>query len=251
MIEIVDLGNGVRVIRGYRVWQLRLRKILDSDLCRSFPGACYEPELRGVIYSWQAWSTEFSPAQCYLCPEPYRAAPLHGFEVVKNIIEYAGGASQHRHGWYAFSSFRMALDYLATLMGQNLLAPESAGWIIGSCLLAGKIIRGDMGYRATHAAIEAIAGPEPGAIFIMRRAIIHSPEELYELLRNPPVAEMDWPFEADFPVCPMPDFRRQFDEALYRTRGPMVEAARKGKHDLFLAGLDRSFRNPNYPAGGW
>lgn len=242
-IEAVDLGGGFRAIRGYRVWQLALRRSVEAppDLLRRLPGAFYEPELRGVIYPAPWTPGEFSPAECRLCPPEYQKAPMHGFDMARGVIEYAGGTSAHRHGWYAFSSFRMAMDYFATLLGMKALYNEAAGWVVGSCLLAGKVVRADRGYRATHAALEAIVGPEPGAIFVLRAVRANNPEEIYELLRNPPLAEMDWPFEADYPVWVIEDFRELFDQALIRVRGEMVRAARRGKALEVNAGAARRY----------
>lgn len=234
MVEIVDLGSGMRVIRGYRVWQLVLHRTIDGELARLFPGACFEPILYGVIYCGEAWSVDFAPARCFLCPEAYRERPIHGFGIVRE--DSLADRGRHPYGWHAFSSFRLAMDYLASLLGQNLARGDSAGWVIGTCLLAGQVVQAEAGYRATHAAIEALAGPEPGAIFLMKSPRVQGIEELYDMLRQPPIVEMDWPFEADIPVWAVPDFRQQFDLALRRVRGGLVDIARKAGISLPVEG---------------
>lgn len=229
MIEKVDLG-GMYAIRGYRIWNLCIRPLWEPlpELARKFPGAFFEPELRGVIYPAQ-WSLEFAAAACHHCPEPYRAQPIHGLQIVSDLPGRFGAS--HRHGWYAFASFRLAMDYLACLLGQwvGSAIPGRVGWVAGTCLLAGKIVRADMGYRASHAAVEAVFGPDPGAIWVLRPVFARGEQEVLELLRHPPIVEMDWPWEADYPVWVVRDFLQYFDQALLRVRGEIVRIARRGK----------------------
>lgn len=221
------LGGGFRVIRGYRVWLLSLRQIIGGELARQFPGACYEPVLLGT-YHREPWSTEFRPARCMLCSGPYRERPMHGFESFHVDIHGVRREIQgsHPYGWYAFRSLEGAIWYLVELIPQTM-AVEGVGWVVGSCLLAGRVVVAERGYRAAHAAIEALAGPEPGAIFLMKSPRVQGIEELYDMLRQPPIVEMDWPFEADIPVWAVPDFCQQFDLALRRVRGGLVDIARK------------------------
>lgn len=202
-VEVVDLGGGARAIRGYRVWRLDLLRTLrfpDPDE-RKFPSLFFFPVFRGVVYMVGSWSfeefKEYWCAECggaCSCPFEPRGEQLAG----------------HRPGWYAYRDLEGAIFEFSCQLGQSQKDPSHAGWVVGTCLLAGKVVLAQRGYRATHAVLESLIGPDEESIYLLKPVHALTLPDLYFLAQHPPLVAMRWRYTADIPVWVIPNFEEMF-----------------------------------------
>ncbi len=177
-IRWVDVGGGMKYPLGYRIWLMRLERILSSQWDEALAGissgahildhrsAVYEPRFRSVFYGHFEWPLgKWARAYCTRCGPEYGSLS-HGLFCERHPY--------NPMGIYAYSDPEPVAWYLAIQLDNissgfhpaHSMIAEGWSLVAGVCLGGGRLVPHERGWRSEMAMIVRLFGPDMQHLYV-------------------------------------------------------------------------------------